>query len=77
MTIMLMMIFQASKVNEEIQQYIKAKRIDHIVSGLMELIIKYRPNYLATFVVEHILRKQADEVKLVWTTKVMQELTNR
>lgn len=67
----------ASKVNEEIQQYIKAKRIDHIVSGLMELIIKYRPNYLATFVVEHILRKQADEVKLVWTTKVMQELTNR
>jgi cAMP-dependent protein kinase regulator len=43
----------------------------------MELIIKYRPNYLATFVVEHMLRKHTDEIKLVWTSKTMQELTNR
>lgn len=64
-------------MHEEIQQYIKNKRIDHIVSGLMELIIKYRPNYLATFVIEHMLRKHADDIKAVWTSKIMQDLTNR
>ena len=43
----------------------------------MELIIKYRPNYLATFVIEHMLRKHADDIKAVWTSKIMQDLTNR
>lgn len=69
--------FQATKVHEEIQHYIKSKKVDHIVSTLMEQIIKYRPNYVATFIVEHIIRKHADDVRLIWTTKLMQDLTNR
>jgi hypothetical protein len=56
---------------------VKAKKIDHIISDLMENLIKYRPNYVATFLADHIFRNYSDEIKMIWSSKVMQDLSNQ
>lgn len=55
----------------------KSKRIDSIISAILEDVIKFRPNYLATFIIEYIFRKYPEDSKFAWKIKAVNDLTHR
>lgn len=65
------------KVQEDVQQYIRTKKIDTFVSEVVEEIIKYRPNYIITHVIEFLFRVYPDEAKQSLSGRAASDLHNK
>eukprot|EP01031_Cornospumella_fuschlensis_P031780 gene31780-38413_t len=56
------MATNTQKIHEDLQKYVRSKRVDALVSSILEEIIKYRPNYVATFIIDYMFKHHHDDV---------------
>jgi hypothetical protein len=64
-------------VHEDIQTYVRGKKIDALVANLIENVIKYRPTHVATFLIDHIFRNYTEEAKLSLNTTAVFNTSHR
>jgi hypothetical protein len=65
-------------VQEDVQRYVRNKRLDALVTNIVEELIKYRPNYVATYIFQSMVQKFPDETKAtIATSKVVVDLAKK
>eukprot|EP01040_Poterioochromonas_malhamensis_P018428 gene18428-21519_t len=53
----------ASKVHEEVQSYVRGKKLDTLVASIIENVLKYRPTHIATFIIDYLFKNYPEESK--------------
>eukprot|EP01039_Chlorochromonas_danica_P003661 gene3662-4007_t len=65
------------KVHEDVQKYVRGKRIDALVSALLEEIIKHRPNFVATFIICYMFANHKEDASAALFASDVQTLSKR
>jgi phosphoribosyl 1,2-cyclic phosphodiesterase len=74
---MLFSFAQPSKIQEDVQRYVRTKRLDALISNIVEEIIKYRPNYIGTYIFDYIVKKFPEDAKQAMTGRVLYDLSTK